>query len=112
MRIRDNLAKYLTKRVTFSKEGNTSDGMGGWTPGWTEVATVWAEVTPLRADEIGFGEGQAHEIFHRITVRYNATLQDPTLQASMDGRNFAIEGVRNVEERNRYLEFVARELES
>ncbi|PTW43900.1 phage head closure protein [Rhodovulum kholense] len=41
----------LDQRVTIERLSRTPDGMGGATESWAPVATVWAQVLPLRGAE-------------------------------------------------------------
>lgn len=42
-----NIASQLNQRVRIEKATTTSDGYGGWVPGWVELVTVFAQVEPL-----------------------------------------------------------------
>jgi len=44
-------AGSLNRRVTIEAEQRVANGQGGWITSWEPVATVWAEMIPLRGDE-------------------------------------------------------------
>lgn len=65
-------AGRLDQRVTLQRPDNTVDALGQRTEGWTDVATVWANVEPLRGREL-FEAGQMQsEINLRVTIRYRS----------------------------------------
>lgn len=63
----------LNKRVTIqSPTTPTSDGAGGTiaTEPWTDLATVWASVSPLTGRETLQAQAVEAETTHRVTIRY------------------------------------------
>ncbi len=104
------LASRLRQRITIQAESEAADGMGGSTVSWVNVATVWAELLPLRTGAVErLNEFQLSErITHRIVMRYR---NDVTAKhrISYAGRVFNIRAVRNVEEQGIILEILAEE---
>ncbi|MDO5658294.1 MAG: phage head closure protein [Paracoccus sp. (in: a-proteobacteria)] len=44
-------AGKLDRRVLFQSKRRVETPAGGWTDGWTDEFTVWAQVKPLRGGE-------------------------------------------------------------
>lgn len=69
-------AGKLDQRVTLQESTPTTDGFGQDVPAWSDVATVWARVEPLRGREF-FQAGQMQASADvRITIRYRAGLNE------------------------------------
>ncbi len=102
------LALRLRKRVRIEEVSLSADGIGGATGIWSEVATVWAEIVPLRAGERLVAGKLTSEITHRVTIRYRAGLH-AAMRLVYGGRIFGIEAVINPGEGNETLELMVRE---
>lgn len=70
----------MRERVTLQAPGTTQDALGARVESWTDVATVWAQVTPLRSRE-WFAASQAQSsvemkvrIWHRTDVVHGMRL--------------------------------------
>jgi len=84
------------------------DGLGGHTETWETVATVFAQVEPLRAG-MRFGADQTLEtVTHRITMRFRETVRSG-MRLRRDARYFGIVTVHDPDETRRYLVCSARE---
>ena len=90
--------------------GSVPDGDGGYTEGWNLVATQWGSVTPASAADLRrVVAGTVTALLpYLIVVPYVAGVTTQT-RVTVDGRTFAIQAVRNVEERNIQLEIVCEE---
>lgn len=64
-----NLASRLRERVTLQAEARTSNGQGGFTTAWSDVATIWAEVIGLSGDESIQAAIERSSIRYRVTIR-------------------------------------------
>ncbi len=68
-----SLASRLSERVRIERPVATEDGYGGQTVSWSEVATIFAEVTALTAvaasAEPVVGEQPQSHAGYRITLR-------------------------------------------
>ncbi len=62
-------AGRLRLRLVLETAAPTPDDAGGATVAWSEVATVAADMIPVRADERGAGEGLADLTLQRIVIR-------------------------------------------
>lgn len=91
----------LRHRVAIQTRTDVADGMGGKTSSWATVATVWAKIEPLSAREQFFAGKTDHRITHRITMRPRTITHAQRLV--FGARTFQIHGVRELEERNRWV---------
>jgi SPP1 family predicted phage head-tail adaptor len=60
----------LRERITLQREILTNDGLGGGVRSVEEIATVWAEVTPLASVETVDGNGVESQTNWRIRIRW------------------------------------------
>ena len=104
------LAARMRQRVTIEQPSESSDGAGGAVISWTSVATVWAEVMPLRSGnvEVLFAGQLEARGTHRITIRYRDDV-DTSMRVSYAGRVFNIRRIHNVSEANVMLELLVEE---
>ena len=59
----------LRLRLALERASATADGAGGATLTWNEIATVAADVIPVRADERDLGEGLGDLTLQKIVIR-------------------------------------------
>jgi SPP1 family predicted phage head-tail adaptor len=95
-----------------SPVANAVNSFGERTPTWGVAATVWAQVSPISARETERAKSFGPNVTHKVVMRYRTPLPTAANRLSFRGRNLDINGVINVEERNRELnlfvtEFVA-----
>lgn len=102
------LASRLRHRVTLQQPSETPDGAGGVTRTWQDVATLWAEIEALSANESVEAARLVSGITHRITLRYRSGVT-AQMRVSFDGRVFNIRSVTNLLERDIILEVLAEE---
>lgn len=98
----------LRHRLTLQQEVRTADGAGGYTPSWSDVATVWAQVEPLKGAERLHAMQLQDTVSHRVTIRYRAGVT-AALRLLFGTRVFNIRAVINPGERNRWLELMCEE---
>lgn len=101
----------LRHRVSLQSPGGSRDALGERTTSWTTVATRWAKVEPFTAREL-FAAGQAQsEVSQRVWVRHDAAIAalDASWRVLFGSRVLVIDGVRNHEERDRWLELLCSE---
>jgi SPP1 family predicted phage head-tail adaptor len=98
----------LRHRVIFKEATETTDGQGGVTSTWSTVATVWAEIRPILGIERYFRGGTAPNITHLIKVRYRSDLS-MNQRIYYGTRTFYIRGMRNLTERDKFLELTCEE---
>lgn len=101
-------AGIFRHRITILEKTVTRDGYGAEIVTWTTQGTYWASVEPIRGREfVEMKQAQA-EVSHRIRMRV-ATGIKPEMRVSFDGREFEIDSVINVRERDRELQLMCRE---
>ncbi len=101
-------AGALRHRVTLQTVGETPDGGGGFTTAWTDVATVWAAIEPLRGRERLHAQQLENPVTHRVTIRYRAGVT-AKMRLKFGPRILNIRAVVNPSERNRTLELLCEE---
>lgn len=98
----------LRQRVAIQNFIATRDSFGAEVPAWTDVATVWASVTPVSGKEY-FASGQVNaEVSTKITLRYRSGIT-PKMRAVFEDRTFEIISVLNFEERDIELNLMCKE---
>ena len=89
----------LRHRVTIQSATDTTAAGGTVSRTWASVATVWASITPIKAQEQVEADQTVAVVTHLIATRSNE------LQAQrrvvVGSRTFHVTGVRNIEERGR-----------
>jgi SPP1 family predicted phage head-tail adaptor len=97
----------MNRRLTLEAPVESADGSGGVTRSFSAVATLWAQVTPVAADESVEAGALGATITHRIGIRFSP---DVTLRHRFrDGaRIFRIVAMRERGKR-RFLDIDAQE---
>lgn len=104
MKCCDLTAGKLRHLIDFQSEQMTADGGGGNTLAWTSfVSGVRGFINPVSANERVFGQRLEHNITHRLWVRYRTDVSSEH-RVLYSGRSMQIRGIRNLEERNQWLE--------
>ena len=102
----------LIHRLTLQSPQLSDNGSGGYDRTWQNVATVWAEIVPLRSNNVRqelYEHGQIQSrVSHEITMRYRADVR-ADMRMVYDGRFFNIRHVVNEGERGQYLRVFAEE---
>lgn len=96
--------KVLLQSMT---DGKDTDGAPSETP--TALASVWAAIRPVNANEVFRAAHFEGDVTHIITIRYRSDVT-PKTRILYGTRVFDIRSVLNVEERNRELELTATEI--
>jgi len=92
----------LSSRVALERPVRTSDGSGGATVEWVEVATLWAAIEPVAAGEIFAADRLATRVTHRITMRHRTDVEGG-MRIVHRGRVLRIEAWRDPDETRRFL---------
>ena len=98
----DSSPGRLRHRLTLETATPTPDGAGGVTLAWSAVASVWAEIVPLTADERAVGEGEADLTLHKIIIRRRDDVSTGD-RFTLGSRAFRIKSVTDRQEDGRYL---------
>lgn len=102
-------AGRLRHRVAIQQKSVTRDSYGGETITWPGVITVWASVEPLRGDEFIEAQRAGARVDTRIVMRYQSGIV-PEMRATEGSHTWDILSVINVEERDRELQLMCREV--
>ena len=88
----------MDQRITLQRKTRTSDGMGGFTEAWTNLATVYADIRPLGSREIWEAMRVSAETRFRVRVRWREDADGAPYYTSADriswrGRIYGIDRV-------------------
>jgi SPP1 family predicted phage head-tail adaptor len=96
----------LKERVTLQRRAVGTDAMGQASGAWTDVATVWALVLPLRGREFFAAAQVQQELSIKVTMRYRADVE-PTMRLMWQGKPHDITGVVQLAGQRDWLEVMA-----
>jgi len=99
----------LNKRITVQYPTETADNVGGFTTTWNDLATIWAAIWPTSARELIQSMSNVMEITHRIRIRYRDDILH-NYRISFGTRYFNIVSIINPNERNQWLDIMAKEV--
>jgi SPP1 family predicted phage head-tail adaptor len=106
-------AGQLKQRVRIQQPTVSKDMLGAPTKGWTDLATVWADIQPISGREARIADRVAAEVTHQITVRFRDAFTDPKVVAQLRvlyrSRIFAIQAALNEDEANVVVTLLASE---
>lgn len=94
--------------MSLQQAGTASDGMGGHTENWSEVAKVFARLEPVSAQSTFQADQTIELVTHRITLRARNDLASG-MRFVADSRVFEILTVHDPDETGRYLVCRTRE---
>lgn len=96
------LSRRMRHRVLLQSPATVSDGQGGVTTTWQNIATVWAEVKEKTASEYSQANKLTGSVVYEITVRHRADILTAT-RIVYDSRNLNVTGVTDPTGVKRYL---------
>lgn len=102
------LPAEMTKRVKIQNATRISDGQGGFTETWPDVATVWAKIEPIKAYERMQAMQMQTPVTHKIVMRYRGDVTSAS-RFNYQERILWAKEVINVDENNQFLEIKAIE---
>ena len=86
----------------------TTDAGGGSAESWSTVATIYADIKPINAEE-SYRQGVIQEsVTHDVYVRFRAGLSTSN-RLLYESRVFNIKGVLNIDERDRFMKLSCKE---
>ncbi len=92
----------LRCRMVLEEPVRLSDGGGGASISWSQIATPWAAIEPLSGNEHPRYEGIEATLSHKITLRFRPGIT-PYMRLRLDTRIFNILALRNEDEKGRWL---------
>ena len=95
-------------KVKVERATNTRDAGGGLSQAFNTVAHVYANIVPKSANST-YRQGMLQEkVTHEITIRYMNNI-DTNSKIAYGNRSFAVNGIINVDERDRFLTLLCEE---
>ena len=95
-------------KVKVERATNTRDAGGGLAQSFSPVAHVYANIVPKSANS-SYRQGMLQEkVTHEITIRYMKNI-DTNSRITYGTRQFAVNGIINVDERDRFLTLLCEE---
>lgn len=103
-----NITPNLRHRITIQKPTQTQDqNTGKLIISWSNLTTVWAEVTDLSTRDVIAAKAANSTIQARAKVRFSSTTKqiDSTMRVLFDGYFYKIDGnpMRDPDSRREYL---------
>jgi len=95
--------------VTLQQMQEGYDEAGQPIEGWTDIATVWAGVEPLRGQEFMAAGAMGASLTTRIRIRYLQGVT-PAMRVLYGTRAYNINAVIDPEERHREMQLMCTEL--
>ncbi len=83
----------LRRRLTLEVLDLVSDGAGGLSGSWTQVAQIWGAIEPRTGLEIFSGDGVEARVTHDIWIRPRNGVVPSQRLRTLDGRVFNIRAV-------------------
>lgn len=106
--LKKNTSSRLRQRLTLQQEIQLTDGAGGYTRSWKEIADLWAEVIPLSGREKLVAGKLESKLSHKIVTRYRSDVS-PAHRLVFENRAFNIRYVLDVTEDKTLLELLVEE---
>ena len=102
-------AGKLRHRITIQEYTTAANDFGEMVKTWATYVTVWGLIKPLTGDEKFTADQTTPGLSHEIRIRYKSGIT-PDMQLRFDGRTFGIVSVINIDERNREMILMCREI--
>jgi SPP1 family predicted phage head-tail adaptor len=99
----------LRNRVTIQSKTVVQNSFGEEDITWTELATVWAAVEPLRGREFLDGRMVTAEITTRVRIRYRDGIS-PEMRVVFGSKVYDVIAVVHIEEREREIHLMCQEI--
>lgn len=98
----------LRHRLALQEVQRVSDGAGGFTASWADIAGLWAQLTPAGGSE-GVAAGRlAGKRAYEVVLRYRDGVE-PAMRFRLGARVFEILAVADRGERRRWLHCLCEE---
>ena len=102
-------AGKLIRKVTIEYKTQLADAYGALVDTWGTYATWWAQVIPTTGSESVANGKVSSEVTTRMRGRYLNGIS-PIMRVKYGTRIFSIVAVINIDERNREIEILAKEI--
>jgi SPP1 family predicted phage head-tail adaptor len=91
-----------THKITIQSFSKAADVYGGSAATPTTQSTPWAAMEPVSGRELYAQDMSQSRVTHKFTIRYQSALKNTAVASeyriSYDGRIFAIQHIRNVDD--------------
>ena len=101
-------AATLRHRVILQSAAVSADSGGGASTVWSDDATLWASIEPLKGTERLTAQQLESRLTHRVRLRHRIGVTT-AMRVKFGARIFNIRAVINPDERNRLLELLCEE---
>lgn len=108
---KQNTSSRLRRRLTLQQEVQASDGAGGYSKSWQDVAELWGEITSVGTGgwrELLAPDQLQSEVTHRILLRYRAGVTT-AMRLLFEERAFNIRAIIDRGEIHETLELLVHE---
>jgi len=102
-------AGNLRHRVTIQTAGATQNGAGEPVVTWSDSATVWASIEPIRGTERQAAQQMTATMTHTVRMRYRASMSVAN-RLKFGSRYLEINAVIDPGERHERLELLCTEV--
>lgn len=92
----------MRERVAIYSQAQTVDEVGDITTTWTQVATCWARMEPLSANQVELAGRDDAIRRYQMTVRYRTDITTNS-RITWRGRRFDVQGVTDPTEQRVFL---------
>ncbi len=92
----------LNRRITIQQRTEGLDSYGQPNQSWIDVATVWANIKPIKGRELLIAQSMRSEVTHNIDIRYRTGIT-AAMRVNYNGRFFNIQAVIDENERHQTL---------
>lgn len=100
----------LRHRVIILHKSVEPDGYGGETTTWTELLSAWAKIETASSRVVYEWMREHPKTSHRITLRWRPGIRED-MRVRFKGRDYAITGLENPGEEERWLRLMLREVD-
>jgi SPP1 family predicted phage head-tail adaptor len=98
----------LNRRLEIQAPTKAPDGMGAFTTTWKTLDTVWAELKPLRGNELLEAMQVNANVSGKIIIRYRQNMR-MSWRGKIGNRIFNFKGMVNPEDDKKTLEIMVTE---
>jgi len=99
----------LRHLCTIQMPSQTKDAAGGITKTWTEITKAWCDIRPVTGSEKYMSHQKYATATHEVFTRWIDGI-NPKMQLVARGRVFEIIAVLNINERDRMMKIIAKEV--
>ena len=109
-----NFRANAKHRISIESPTETAGDMGGFYTEWSELASMYAIIEPMKQFERQQYSKLGSEVSHKITVRYQTIFDNPLdsvkYRIIFKNRKFEITEAIDLFEDNKYVQIIANEV--